>query len=272
MNTGSQSINAGIKSSLLTALLVCSMSSHADSGLIRNPSNNHWYQRFDTPMTWKQANAACTSIGGYLATITSKDENTLVWNKFGVNPARLMGHIAFWLGGSDAVTEGKWEWVTGEPWNYTNWHWADGPDDAWSGQDYLIMWDNNNGTMDDGGLPTYDEMGSYLCEWEANPNQYVDVTAIPDISGDGLMDQATLTLTSGKYYLRVVDGVTSKQLKQVNLGAQANLKPISLTVADDTDHNGYKDLAILIANTNGTNVIQIRDSFTGTLLKNLVLP
>ncbi|MBV6342446.1 C-type lectin domain-containing protein [Candidatus Magnetobacterium casense] len=47
----------------------------ADSEKVVNPANNHTYQRIDTQMTWADAKANCEKLGGYLATITSTDEN-----------------------------------------------------------------------------------------------------------------------------------------------------------------------------------------------------
>ena len=35
---------------------------YADSDKIQNPSNGHWYQRFDTTMTWHEAKAFFESV------------------------------------------------------------------------------------------------------------------------------------------------------------------------------------------------------------------
>jgi len=96
-----------------------SVPAFADSAVIRNPDNNHWYQRFDTSMGWHTAKAFCEKRGGYLATITSKTENDFVWSKL-ASKATKPGNI--WLGATNDKTGTEvYQWITGEPWSYTNW-------------------------------------------------------------------------------------------------------------------------------------------------------
>lgn len=45
-----------------------------------NEFNGHYYQAFDLEKTWSQAKEICKNIHGYLATITSKNENNFVLN------------------------------------------------------------------------------------------------------------------------------------------------------------------------------------------------
>ena len=54
-------------------------------------------------------------INGHLVTITSASENTFVDNLVGNHNFKL------WIGLSDEITEGTYQWVTGEPLAYTNW-------------------------------------------------------------------------------------------------------------------------------------------------------
>ena len=83
-------------------------------------ANGHFYEAISAPnMTWTQAQAAAVAAGGYLATITSADENNFVFNTFGI------ADRPYWLGGyqpnGQAEPAGGWQWVTGETWSYTNW-------------------------------------------------------------------------------------------------------------------------------------------------------
>ncbi|WP_248723859.1 T9SS type B sorting domain-containing protein [Seonamhaeicola sp. ML3] len=74
------------------------------------PSTGHFYEYIPNfGITWTQARAAAASstyfgLQGYLATVTSPEE------------AQITGEQAAgagWIGGTDAATEGVWQWVTG---------------------------------------------------------------------------------------------------------------------------------------------------------------
>jgi hypothetical protein len=75
----------------------------------------HHYKLFPS-MSWKAGKEYCEKQGGHLATVTSQNENAFIYElleKNGLNSCQL--------GATDEVTEGKWMWVTGESWSYTNW-------------------------------------------------------------------------------------------------------------------------------------------------------
>jgi hypothetical protein len=181
----------------------------ADSEKLVNPSNGHSYQRFDTAKTWSEAKDACETQDAHLATITSSEENNWTWSSFGASAGSYVyGGKGFWLGGTDATVEGQWTWVTGEPWDYSNWSIGQ-PDNYDRGQDYAFMWDYIAGSWDDGGPPWSDLKASYLCEWEnstdSGPLPQIDsitpVTAILDqptqftLTGSGLNDGMAFGVT-----------------------------------------------------------------------------
>jgi len=97
---------------------------------------------------------------------------------------------------------------------------------------------------------------------EGSPNQYLGVTAIPDVDNDGKSDQAILTMKADQCYLQIISTATGKQLKRIPLGA--NLMPIDLTVVD-------KQISILMTKSNGINVLQLRNSITGALVTTINL-
>jgi hypothetical protein len=76
---------------------------------------------------------------GYLATLTSQAENDWVWTNMwqSVGQSSTWRPNSYWLGGfqdpNGAEPAGGWQWVTGEPWSYTNWNGGE---------------PNNNGTND----------------------------------------------------------------------------------------------------------------------------
>jgi hypothetical protein len=78
--------------------------------------NGHWYEMSPTAAYWGQMRDIAISRGGHLATITSAMENAFVFNSL---PAKY-SPSAFFIGGSKD-SGGTWSWVTGEPWNFTNW-------------------------------------------------------------------------------------------------------------------------------------------------------
>ncbi|MFH2036688.1 MAG: lectin-like protein [Candidatus Zixiibacteriota bacterium] len=91
-----------------------------------NGGNNHWYGIYPEVHYWEDANSIAgqyehNGMTGYLATITSPEENQFILETIiddivpGTNPNE------FWLGGYDAGIN-SWQWITGEPFAYTNWY------------------------------------------------------------------------------------------------------------------------------------------------------
>jgi hypothetical protein len=86
--------------------------------------NNHWYAILPVLLSWPEADSAARTLEnegmtGYLATVTSRDENYFIL-------CRIMADIIspsfinqFWLGGY--YLKGSWRWVTSEEFSYTNW-------------------------------------------------------------------------------------------------------------------------------------------------------
>ena len=161
----------------------------ANSARVQYSVNGHYYQRFDTLTTWSSARTYCEGVGAHLATLTSQGENNFVFQNVGQQGVNI------WLGGSDANSEGNWQWITGEPWSYTNWG-PNQPDDYSSGQDYLCFWEKYAGQWDDQGLPLWDPAFAFICEWEQQP------TAVPTMGEWGMIILIVLLGIGSVYYLR----------------------------------------------------------------------
>ncbi len=148
--------------------------------------NNHIYQVVSDTLDWTAAKAAAAQrtvdkLGGgvctgYLATITSAEENQFIYDKV---------RTASWLGGADTATEGSWYWVTdpdvsatkfwqgygsgsgGSAQNgmYTNWNGSLEPNDSGSNEDAIQML--SSGLWND--LPaTGSTLTKYIVEFGSN--------------------------------------------------------------------------------------------------------
>ncbi len=67
--------------------------------------------------TWDQARLDAEARGGHLLTVSNAQEWQMVQDRLGA----AMPSENYWMGGTDALSEGNWMWVTGEQWSYTNW-------------------------------------------------------------------------------------------------------------------------------------------------------
>ena len=170
---------------------------------IADGGNNHYYDLvMDVAgVTWSEAKAAAEhpdhayqGVLGHLATLTSPEENAFVTTNFLVDASSYR----VWLGGHQPEgTEPAdgWEWITGEPWVFTNWD-ADQPDDA-SGEDYLEVWagdvvGHEVGTWNDSDQTSSNQL--YLVEYPSPP--------IPAVSEWGLLVMALLGLAAGTIMFR----------------------------------------------------------------------
>ena len=126
--------------------------------------NGHTYQRIDAPSEWEEAKYYCERHGGYLATITSAEEQAAI-------EELLQGGTmdVYWLGGT--AYDCTLEWITGEDTSYTNWA-AGQPDNAFDGyhveiqnkeMEYLPIykWGDTDEASEFFGL---DKTG-FICEW-----------------------------------------------------------------------------------------------------------
>lgn len=86
--------------------------------------NDHWYAVIPEKLYWIQADAkaktfAKDGIPGHLATIGSPFENQFIVDHVLMGANQNNRFDNFFIGGRD--TGGQWQWITGEPWGYTNW-------------------------------------------------------------------------------------------------------------------------------------------------------
>ena len=109
--------------------------------------NAHTYALTSGTMYWPAAATAAAAVGGYLATLNTKAENTWLYNKFGHYGGSARD---LWIGSLDNVTEGTWYWYNGTTsgddnvsdnisagakWPDGTAKWASGEPNNWSDED-----------------------------------------------------------------------------------------------------------------------------------------
>jgi hypothetical protein len=97
---------------------------------ISSGGNGHYYEVvISGEIDWLSAKAAAEVKGGYLATVTSFEENDFIYNMIATNPGIWKDTwVGPWLGGYQdkqipdfSEPLGGWKWVTDEAWDYANW-------------------------------------------------------------------------------------------------------------------------------------------------------
>ncbi len=151
--------------------------------------NGHYYQVYDNSMTWTEAKEYCEKLGGHLVTITSIEENNYIKDLVVSNGKKN----AYWLGASDSETEGVWKWVTGEPFEFSDWGTDEPNQDGEENYlellvnaiNYSLKWNDSN-LNGGGGMVSLQNHG-FICEWDEIPEPGSNSDTL-DTDGDGLPD------------------------------------------------------------------------------------
>lgn len=110
------------------------------SGQVTSPDGLSCYEMNKKATTWEKAEIACEAIAPgaswHLADIRSQTENDLVKGMMDKS------HYA-WLGASDRITEGTWQWIDGSAVSYT--HWNSGEPNNQFNEDCAMMYPQSNG-------------------------------------------------------------------------------------------------------------------------------
>jgi hypothetical protein len=200
---------------LVRAVIVVGASlSQAFAEPVQWSQNGHFYEAFAVSggISWSDAKANAIAKGGYLATITSAEENAFVFSvaenvEYWYIISNMYGS-AFcgpWLGGyqSDGAAEpsGGWGWITGESLDYTNW-WTGQPDNRGGAANENKMHLYSRGTSPADRAPywndtTDDDMHvqSYLVEYAGSEPSFLP----GDANRDWTVNVVDLTLLLNNY-------------------------------------------------------------------------
>lgn len=118
--------------------------------------NNHYYRVYLQPggMTWDEADRAARRSGGYLATLTTLDENRFVLGMARAIEGAWSDANGPWIGGyKDANAKGPeegWQWVSGEPFSDAFWAPGNAPERGGNKrlQLFAFGWDDVNADTD----------------------------------------------------------------------------------------------------------------------------
>ena len=167
--------------------------------------NGHIYQRYDyNARSWEQAEALCESMGGHLVSITDSDEQNTVVGLLSGCPLGV-----YYIGATDAESEGVWKWVTGESVSYNNWDKSGGnePDGGTAENCSTIMGKNyspNKVIGEWADIPNVEVNGyfmisncGFICEYDVPPCEH-SYTILDIVLGTG--KNKVPTLTEGGYF------------------------------------------------------------------------
>lgn len=213
--------------------------------------NGHWYKviQDDTITNWNSALNYCVNQNGYLATITSKEEDEFLYSYI-VNA----GYSSVMFGLTDQDKTDDWGWVTGETLSYQNWH--SGEPNHQGGYEHYGMYyeKNEDGSWNDGS----GDSCPFLCEWGEYQNEREE--NIPQSSGE--RDIVLVLDTSGS-----MEGTPMNETKKaanhfINTILKENADVGIVTYADDarrnsefsTDEKGLNEITNSIYASGGTNM------------------
>jgi hypothetical protein len=181
--------------------------------LVSAGGNGHFYEVVPAPLgvIWSNAESAAENKGGYLATITSSNENDFIFglvnsnsNLWVINTGESLGP---WIGGirlAGPNNPTNWTWVTGEPFSFQNWG-AGQPNNEGGDQDHIQLFSATTafaGNWNDLGNTEANLVESYVIEYDRDPdtraNQTINFGPLPDRTYGDAPFTVNATCSSGQ--------------------------------------------------------------------------
>ena len=209
--------------------------------------NGHSYACYYGCETWEDASDICNSLGGYMAVINSQEENDALFAF-----VTSQGYDNTYIGYSDSVTEGVWEWVNGETSLYTNWNIGE-PNGFTNSENYAVF--SADGTWNDGDFTPRIENGlvCFICEWDYYVTGLTNIT--PELLESETNIDTTLTFDRDNVIVDTVVYTTldfepyEHHIPQINLDTE-DANTINNIIMDDYNSDSYTniDYVVLWAN------------------------
>ena len=157
---------------LFIVLFSVNASATVMSGAITNPANNHIYYLL-TQDNWTNSQAQAVALGGDLVTINDAAENQWVLSTFShFNNS----YKTLWIGLTDSLVEGVFEWISGETSSYRNW--SSGEPNGRPGEDFVHMYDLGRG----GYSGYWNDYGDGSVEYGVPLHGVVEINPVPEPS------------------------------------------------------------------------------------------
>ena len=160
--------------------------------------NDNRYEVYSNVVDWQTAKRICELKGGHLLVVNSKAENDAVFNEI-----QGLQNDHYWIGLTDYLSEGDWQWLTPTTSIYTNWrltpttsiytNWsASEPNNDGGLENYGEIIASSGKWNDMAGYYCIHRSVGFICEYEAHS---AEPSSIPgDVNGDGNVDVTDATL------------------------------------------------------------------------------
>ncbi len=187
--------------------------------------SDHIYEIIESAniTSFDEAEKYCETLGGHLATISSKEENDKIFKLM-----QSKGYQSAYFGFTDRDEEGNWKWINGETSSYTNWHSGE-PNNENGDEDYAMFYYKfSDGTWNDGDFGKQTDNGgmAFICEWDD--------------------DSGIKEATDEQLYKEILDQYTEHEQHYGLFGEQIKSNEIGYAFYDLND-DGIKELLIIIS-------------------------
>lgn len=223
--------------------------------------NGHYYYIYNSDMAndWNNAQVYCEKKGGYLATITSREEDSFVYSYLIDS-----GYGSALFGLSDQDELDNWKWVTGEAYSYQNWESGE-PNHQGGNEHYGMYYDEfTDGKWNDGdgvNVP-------FICEWDKydTDSEIEEETEFRNRLAvysdyDNLSVRKGSSITLGACLIE--DGEITEDVS----GITFVIENPSILEISDTGISSGKRYVKLTGKGEGTTVVTFSDSKTGSITK-----